>query len=143
VNISKRFVERPVATALLTLGVVLVGIVAYLLLPISSLPQVDFPTIAVQASLPGADAETMAATAASPLEQQFANIPGVTQMTSTSTLGMSNLTLQFDLNRNIDGAAQDVQTAINCGKRAVAEDDAQSARPTIKSIPHSSRRSQL
>src|SRR6202140_4742345 len=113
VNISKRFVERPVATALLTLGVVLVGIVAYLLLPISSLPQVDFPTIAVQASLPGADAETMAATVASPLEQQFANIPGVTQMTSTSTLGMSNLTLQFDLNRNIDGAAQDVQTAIN------------------------------
>lgn len=112
-NISKRFVERPVATALLTLGVVLVGIVAYLLLPISSLPQVDFPTIAVQASLPGADAETMAATVASPLEQQFANIPGVTQMTSTSTLGMSNLTLQFDLNRNIDGAAQDVQTAIN------------------------------
>ena len=78
-NISKRFVERPVATALLTLGVVLVGIVAYLLLPISSLPQVDFPTIAVQASLPGADAETMAATVASPLEQQFANIPGVTR----------------------------------------------------------------
>jgi hydrophobe/amphiphile efflux-1 (HAE1) family protein len=113
VNISKLFVERPVATALLTLGIVLVGAVGYLLLPISSLPQVDFPTIAVQATLPGADAETMAATVASPLEQQFANIPGVTQMTSTSTLGTSNLTLQFDLNRNIDGAAQDVQTAIN------------------------------
>jgi hydrophobe/amphiphile efflux-1 (HAE1) family protein len=113
VSISKRFVERPIATALLTLGVVLVGIVGYLLLPVSSLPQVDFPTIAVQASLPGADAETMAATVASPLEQQFANIPGVTQMTSTSTLGVANLTLQFDLNRNIDSAAQDVQTAIN------------------------------
>ncbi|MGY2939500.1 multidrug efflux pump subunit AcrB [Bradyrhizobium sp. GM6.1] len=112
-NISKRFVERPVATALLTLAVILLGMVGYLLLPISSLPQVDFPTIAVQATLPGANAETMAATVASPLEQQFANIPGVAQMTSTSTLGMSNLTLQFDLNRNIDGAAQDVQTAIN------------------------------
>ena len=141
-NISKRFVERPVATALLTLGVVLVGIVAYLLLPISSLPQVDFPTIAVQASLPGADAETMAATVASPLEQQFANIPGVTQMTSTSTLGMSNLTLQFDLNRNIDGAAQDVQTAINAASGLLPK-TMPIRRPTIKSIPHSSRRSQL
>ena len=112
-NISKGFVERPIATTLLTLGIVLVGIVGYLLLPISSIPQVDFPTIAVQASLPGANAETMAATVASPLEQQFANIPGLTQMTSTSTLGTSSLTLQFDLNKNIDGAAQDVQTAIN------------------------------
>src|SRR6202051_4580851 len=122
VNISKRFVERPVATALLTLGVVLVGAVAYLLLPVSSLPQVDFPTIAVQATLPGADAETMASTVASPLEQQFANIPGVAQMTSTSTLGTSNLTLQFDLNRNIDGAAQDVQTAINAASGMLPKD---------------------
>ncbi|MEI9425615.1 efflux RND transporter permease subunit [Mesorhizobium sp. Cs1299R1N1] len=111
-NISSIFVQRPVATGLLTLGIVLVGLVAYMLLPISSLPQVDFPTVSVQATLPGANAETMASTVASPLEQQFATIPGMAQMTSTSTLGNSNLTLQFDLSRNIDSAAQDVQTAI-------------------------------
>ncbi|WP_136617741.1 MULTISPECIES: efflux RND transporter permease subunit [Mesorhizobium] len=112
-SVSNIFVQRPIATGLLTLGIVLVGMVAYMLLPISSLPQVDFPTIAVESTLPGANAETMASTVASPLEQQFSTIPGLAQMTSTSTLGKTDMTLQFDLSRNIDSAAQDVQAAIN------------------------------
>jgi HAE1 family hydrophobic/amphiphilic exporter-1/multidrug efflux pump len=112
-NPSTPFIHRPVATGLLTCGVVLLGLVAYRLLPIASLPQVDFPTVQVSATLPGASAETMSATVASPLEQQFSQIPGLTQMTSSSTLGSTQVTLQFDLARNIDGAAQDVQTAIN------------------------------
>jgi len=112
-NISEPFIRRPIATGLLTLAIVLVGLLSYHLLPIASLPQVDFPTVQVTASLPGASAETVSATVASPLEQQFSQIPGLTQMTSASTLGTTTITLQFDLNRNIDGAAQDVQTAIN------------------------------
>jgi hydrophobe/amphiphile efflux-1 (HAE1) family protein len=112
-NPSTPFIHRPVATGLLTFGIVLLGLVAYRLLPIASLPQVDFPTVQVSANLPGASAETMSATVASPLEQQFSQIPGLTQMTSSSTLGSTQITLQFDLGRNIDGAAQDVQTAIN------------------------------
>ena len=95
------------------LGIVLTGLVAYGLLPLAALPQVDFPTIAVQAALPGANAETMAATVAAPLEQEFQQIPGLTQMTSSSMLGRASITLQFDLARNIDAAASDVQTAIN------------------------------
>jgi hydrophobe/amphiphile efflux-1 (HAE1) family protein len=110
---SHYFVERPVATALATLGVVLASIAGYLQLPVASLPQVDFPTIQVSTSLPGASAETIAATVAAPLEQVFQQIPGLTQMTSTSTLGRASITLQFDLARNIDAAAQDVQAAIN------------------------------
>jgi HAE1 family hydrophobic/amphiphilic exporter-1/multidrug efflux pump len=94
-------------------AIVLTGLVAYALLPLAALPQVDFPTLAVQAALPGADAETMAATVAAPLEQQFQQIPGLAQMTSTNMLGRTSITLQFDLARNIDAAAQDVQTAIN------------------------------
>jgi multidrug efflux pump subunit AcrB len=112
-NTSALFIHRPIATSLLTLGIVLLGLIAYRLLPIASLPQVDFPTLQVSATLPGASAETMSTTVASPLEQQFSQIPGLTQMTSTSTLGTVQVSLQFDIARNIDGAAQDVQTAIN------------------------------
>jgi HAE1 family hydrophobic/amphiphilic exporter-1/multidrug efflux pump len=113
VSFSQPFIDRPIATALLTLGVVLTGIAGYLLLPLATLPQVDFPSIAVETALPGASAETMAATVAAPLEQQFQTIPGLEAMTSTSTLGSTSISLQFELDRNIDAAAQDVQTAIN------------------------------
>ncbi|MFO1059813.1 MAG: multidrug efflux RND transporter permease subunit [Dongiaceae bacterium] len=112
-NISRPFILRPVATSLLMLGLLLAGIVAYPMLPVAPLPQVDFPTIQVSASLPGANPETMASAVATPLERQFAQIPGVSQMTSTSGLGNSSITIQFELDRNIDAAAQDVQAAIN------------------------------
>src|SRR5215471_12850165 len=112
-NISAAFIRRPIGTSLLAAAILLVGIAAWPLLPVASLPQVDFPTIQVSTSLPGASAETIAATVAAPLEQQFQQIPGLTQMTSTSTLGRASITLQFDLARNIDAAAQDVQAAIN------------------------------
>ena len=111
-SFSAPFIRRPVATTLLTIGLFLAGALAYPLLPVSSLPQVDFPTISVQANLPGASPETMATSVATPLERQFGRIAGVTEMTSTSFLGASNIVLQFDLNRNIDGAARDVQAAI-------------------------------
>ena len=111
-SISTTFIYRPVATTLLTLGVVLTGIVAFFHLPVASLPQVDFPTISVQASMPGASPETMAATVATPLERSLGRIAGVTEMTSVSSLGSSRIILQFDLNRDIDGAARDVQAAI-------------------------------
>ncbi|HUN54900.1 MAG TPA: efflux RND transporter permease subunit [Smithella sp.] len=112
-NISAPFIRRPIATSLLMAGIFLVGVVAYPLLPVAPLPQVDFPTILVTAQLPGASPETMASSVATPLEYQFAQIAGVNQMTSTSILGTSQITLQFDLNRNIDNAAQDIQAAIN------------------------------
>ncbi len=112
-NISRPFIVRPIATSLLMLGVLLFGLTAYNLLPVAALPTVDFPTISVTASLPGASPETMASSVATPLEQQFAALPGLGQMTSTSGLGSTSITLQFDLDRNIDAAAQDVQTAIN------------------------------
>ncbi len=115
-NISAPFVRRPVATTLLTIGATLIGIIAFPFLPVASLPQVEFPTINVSASLPGASPETMASSVAAPLERQFARIAGVTEMTSTSTIGGTNVTLQFDLNRNIDGAARDVQAAINAAR---------------------------
>jgi multidrug efflux pump len=115
-SVSKPFIERPVATSLLTLGVVLAGVVAFKLLPVSPLPQVDFPTISVQASLPGASPETMAATVATPLERSLGRIAGVTEMTSSSALNSTRITLQFDLNRDIDGAARDVQAAINAAR---------------------------
>jgi hydrophobic/amphiphilic exporter-1 (mainly G- bacteria), HAE1 family len=113
VNISRPFIERPVATTLLMAGLFLVGVAAFPLLPVAPLPQVDFPTILVSVNLPGASPEIMASSVAQPLETQFAQIPGVAQMTSTSVLGTSQITLQFNLDRNIDGAAQDVQTAID------------------------------
>jgi HAE1 family hydrophobic/amphiphilic exporter-1 len=113
VNISRPFIERPVATTLLMAALFLVGIAAFPFLPVAPLPQVDFPTILVSASLPGASPEIMASSVAQPLETQFAQISGVSQMTSTSVLGSTQITLQFNLDRNIDGAAQDVQTAID------------------------------
>src|SRR5882724_13208764 len=111
-NFSAVFINRPIATSLLMAGILLLGIVAFPLLPVAPLPQVDFPTIFVTAQLPGASPETMASSVATPLEYQFAQISGLSQMTSTNVLGTSQITLQFDLNRNIDAAAQDVQTGI-------------------------------
>src|SRR5450432_4498549 len=116
VNLSAPFIDRPVATTLLTLGVALAGAIAFRLLPVSPLPQVDFPTISVSASLPGASPETMAATVATPLERSLGRIAGVTEMTSNSSLGSSRVTLQFELNRDIDGAARDVQAALNAAR---------------------------
>jgi len=115
-NLSAAFIHRPVATALLTIGILLAGIAAFRLLPVSPLPQVDFPTISVSASLPGASPETMAATVATPLERALGTIAGVTEITSSSSLGSTRVTLQFDLSRNIDGAARDVQAAINASR---------------------------
>ena len=112
-NISAPFICRPRGTSLLALGLLLLGGLAYFFLPIAPLPNVDFPTIGVNASLPGVDAETAASSLASPLERHLGQIPGVIEMTSSSTLGGSSITLQFDLDRNIDGAARDVQAAIN------------------------------
>ena len=116
-NISAPFIYRPVATSLLMIALALAGIVAFPSLPVAPLPQVDFPTISVSASLPGASPETMASAVAQPLERQFAQIAGVTQMTSTSTLGATSISIQFDLDRNIDAAAQDVQAAISAAGR--------------------------
>jgi hydrophobe/amphiphile efflux-1 (HAE1) family protein len=115
-NISAVFIERPIATILLMAALLVGGLIGYNLLPVAALPTVDFPTISVSANLPGADPRTMASTVAQPLERQFANLPGVNQMTSTSALGATNITLQFDLSRNIDGAASDVQSAINAAQ---------------------------
>ena len=115
-NISATFIQRPVATTLLTIGVTLVGAVAFRFLPVAALPQVEFPTINVSANLPGAGPETMATSVAAPLERQFTRIAGVTEMTSISTLGATSLTLQFELSRDIDGAARDVQAAINAAR---------------------------
>ncbi len=115
-NLSAPFILRPVATTLLTLGLILAGLVAFRLLPVAPLPQVDFPTISVRARLPGASPETMAATVATPLERALGHIAGVTEMTSSSSLGATRITLQFDLDRNIDGAARDVQAAINAAR---------------------------
>jgi len=112
-GISAPFIKHPVATTLLMLGIFCLGLVAYPLLPVAPLPQVDFPTVQVSASLPGGSPDTMASSVAQPLERQFAQIPGVSQLTSTSSLGSTSITIQFDLDRNIDGAANDVQAAIN------------------------------
>ena len=112
-SISTPFIRRPVATSLVMAAVLLIGLAAYPLLPVAPLPRVDFPTIQVNAKLPGGSPEIMASTVAQPLERNFAQIAGVTQMTSVSVLGQASITLQFDLNRNIDGAALDVQAAIN------------------------------
>jgi hydrophobe/amphiphile efflux-1 (HAE1) family protein len=112
-SFSTQFIRRPIATTLLMAAIFLVGVAAYPLVPVAPLPQVDFPTIQVTTQLPGASPETMASSVTQPLERQIGEIPGVTQMTSSSTLGNSAITIQFDLTRNIDGAAQDVQTAIN------------------------------
>jgi multidrug efflux pump len=115
-NISAPFIHRPVATTLLTLAVALAGVVAFNLLPVAPMPQVDNPVISVGAALPGASPEIMASSVAAPLERQFGHIAGVNEMTSSSYLGTTGITLQFDLNRNIDGAARDVQAAINAAR---------------------------
>ncbi len=115
-NISAIFIHRPVATTLLTIGVTLIGVVTFRLLPVAALPEVEFPTINVSANLPGASPETMATSVAAPLERQFTRIAGVTEMTSYSTLGSTSVTLQFELSRDIDGAARDVQAAINAAR---------------------------
>ena len=115
-NISAPFVARPVATTLLTLGIALSGMLAFLKLPVSPLPQVDFPTIMVQAGLPGASPDTVATSIASPLERRLGTISGLTEMTSASSLGLTRIIVQFDVSRNIDGAARDVQAAINAAK---------------------------
>ena len=115
-NLSAPFIRRPVGTALLTAAVAIVGAVAFVVLPVAPLPQVDFPTISVNAGLPGASAQIMAASVATPLERQFSHIAGITEMTSSSSLGSTGVTMQFDLSRNIDGAARDVQAAINAAR---------------------------
>jgi multidrug efflux pump len=115
-NLSRLFIFRPVATTLLTLAVLLAGMIAFRLLPVSPLPQVDYPTISISANLPGASPETMAATVAGPLERILGQIAGVSEMTSYSTLGSTRVTLQFELSRDIDGAARDVQAAINAAR---------------------------
>src|SRR5512138_33532 len=115
-NLSAPFIARNVATTLLTSGIALAGAIAFNLLPVSPLPQVDYPTISVQASLPGASPETMAATVATPLERALGRIAGVTEITSNSSLGSTRVVLQFDLDRDIDGAARDVQAAINAAR---------------------------
>src|SRR4029079_8199737 len=115
-SVSSPFIHRPVGTTLLTVAITLAGALGYAFLPVSPLPQVDFPTIMVSAALPGASPETMASAVATPLERQFGRIAGVTEMTSSSSVGNTNITLQFDLNRDINGAARDVQAAINAAR---------------------------
>src|SRR5665213_629853 len=112
-SVSTPFIHRPVATTLLTIAITLAGAIGYTQLPVSPLPQVDFPTVFVTASLPGGSPEVMAASVATPLEKQFTRIAGVTEMTSNSSLGSASVVLQFDLNRDINAAARDVQAAIN------------------------------
>src|ERR1700752_2528049 len=111
-NISAPFIRRPIATALLMVGLLVGGLVAYPLLPVAALPSVNYPTLTVTAQMPGSDPQTMASTVASPLELQFGQIPGLTQMTSSSALGYVQVTLQFELSRNIDGAVSDTLSAI-------------------------------
>jgi len=115
-NISAPFIKRPIGTSLLAAALLMAGALAFNYLPVAPLPQVEFPVISVGAGLPGASPETMASAVATPLERQFGRIAGINQMTSTSQLGSTNITLQFDLNRNIDAAARDVQAAINAAR---------------------------
>ncbi|MGH8170288.1 MAG: efflux RND transporter permease subunit, partial [Steroidobacteraceae bacterium] len=119
---SEFFIRRRTATVLLALALLFVGLNAYFALPVAPLPQIDFPTIEIEASLPGASAETMATSVATPLERSLANIPGVSEMTSSSSLGRTQIVLQFDLSRSIDAAAQDVQTAINAASGVLPKD---------------------
>ncbi|MBV8399868.1 MAG: efflux RND transporter permease subunit, partial [Acetobacteraceae bacterium] len=112
-NISASFIERPIATGMLMAAILLLGLIGYELLPVAALPNVDSPTILVTAQLPGADAQTVAGTVTTPLERQFGQIPGLTQMTSSSATEYAQITLQFDRSRTVDSAAQDVQAAIN------------------------------
>ena len=128
-NLAEPFVRRPVATTLLSAGVLLVGFVSYRALPVASLPTVDLPTLRVSASRPGADPETMASSVAAPLERHLGAIAGVTELTSVSSLGSATIAIQFDLSRKIDKAAQDVQAAINA-----AAADLPSDMPTLPTV---------
>ena len=121
-NMSAPFIRYPIATSLIMVGILFVGLIAFPKLPVAPLPQVDFPTIQVSASLPGASPETMASSVAQPLERQFAQIPSVSQMTSTSGLGVTTIAVQFDLDRNIDAAANDIQAAINAASAQLPQD---------------------
>ncbi len=131
-SLSAYFISRPVATTLLTLAVTLAGIIAFFQLPVAPLPQVDFPTISVQASLPGASPETMGTSVATPLERALGHIAGITEMTSSSSVGSTSITLQFDLERDIDGAARDVQAAINAAMRLLPTN--MPSRPSYKKV---------
>ncbi|HET8874915.1 MAG TPA: efflux RND transporter permease subunit, partial [Casimicrobiaceae bacterium] len=115
-NLSRPFVLRPIGTVLLTAGVALAGIAGFFVLPVASLPQIDLPVISVSANIPGASPETMAQSVATPLERHLGTIPSVNEITSTSSVGATRVTLQFDLGRDIDGAARDVQAAINASR---------------------------
>jgi len=119
-NISELFIRRPVTTTLVMAGILIFGVMAYRLLPVSDLPNVDFPTIQVSAQLPGASPETMASSVATPLEKQFSTIAGLDNMSSSSSQGSTQITLQFNLSRNLDGAALDVQSAISAAGRQLA-----------------------
>ena len=121
-NLSAPFIKRPVATSLLTVALAMAGILAFFLLPVAPLPEVDFPTISVHANLPGASPETMASSVATPLERQFGRIAGVTEMTSSSQLSSTQITLQFDLDRDINAAGRDVQAAINAARGQLPSD---------------------
>jgi len=116
VNLAGPFIRRPVMTTLISLAIIFFGLAAYRMLPVSDLPNVDFPTLVVNAALPGASPETMASSIATPLERQFSTIAGLDQMTSTSSQGSTSITLQFALERSIDAAAQDVQAAITAAQ---------------------------
>src|ERR671923_1424384 len=116
-KLSETCIRRPVLTTLVTASIIVLGIFAYRLLSVAALPAVDFPTISIQGQLPGASAETMAASVAAPIERQLSTIAGITSLTSSSSLGTTSITIQFDLNRNIDGAALDVQTALSVAQR--------------------------
>ena len=121
-NVARPFIRRPIGTTLMAIGLFLVGAVAYWVLPVASLPAIDFPTIRVSASRPGADPATMAATVAAPLERRLGEISGITEMTSVSSLGSTAVTVQFDAKRNVDGAARDVQAALNAAASDLPSD---------------------
>ena len=133
-NISAPFIQRPIATGLLMVGLLVSGLVAYPLLPVAALPNVNYPTLQVTAQLPGADPQTMASSVATPLELQFGEIPGLVQMTSASALGYTQITLQFDLSRTIDGDRQRRAGGDQCRERAVAAEHALSADLSGRSI---------
>ena len=132
VNFSRPFIQRPVGTTLLAIGLMLAGVIAYFHLPVASLPTVEIPTIRVTANQPGADPVTIAATVAAPLERRLGEIAGVTEITSTSGTGTARIALQFDMSRSIEGAARDVQAAINAAMRT--------CRRTCRRCRHSARR---
>src|SRR3954452_1720390 len=131
-NMSELFIRRPIATTLLMAAVAFVGIAAFPFLPVAPLPQVDFPTIQITATWQGASADTIATSVAAPLERQFAQIPGISQMTSQSALGAATIVIQFDLNRNIDSAAQDVQAAITVANKTLPRE--MTAPPSYKKV---------